>query len=137
MKQPPPFKRSRVKWGDVPVTLAVPSGTPKLSGIKQPFTGLTGSVGREFRQTTVGVACLCPMVSQLEGSKYGDWDDLKVCSLASLMAGAGSRLGASVPLSGLLHVDPPCGLVWAPSQHGGSFQRQASREILVDTVSPP
>lgn len=44
-----PFKRSMVKWGDVPVTIAVPSGTPKLSGLKQPFTGLTGSVGWEFR----------------------------------------------------------------------------------------
>lgn len=63
-----PFKRSMVKWGDVPVTIAVPSGTPKLSGIKQPFTGLTGSVGWEFR-TQWGWLCLCSMVSRLEGSK--------------------------------------------------------------------
>lgn len=70
----------------------------------------------------------------LDDSKAAGWDHLKPCSRPRLAFGAGSQLGASVPLHGA----SPCGCsVKASTQRGGWVrgERSPGREDLVRVVS--
>ena len=99
---------------------------------------LTDSVVQEFRQGTLGTACLC---SRLSGPPAGNTQGcgqnlLEVFSLTHLVVNVGCQLGPQLepstrtPLCGIPQVFSLCGLVWAPSKHGGWVPREQGGGVL-------